>query len=205
MTSAATAAFSADDLLLLERTADALSAWWGKPVMAEHGQTEGVPWAVFGLPLAAEGDEDDDDTFAAWQMGGDGAQRLGNAGGLSPGPDDVFECRLLWAIQVGTEPGERYLRLDGTGHVEAWSDDLAELLPFQVDADESAGVEGFPEDDDDEDAVFAYARKAGQAHDHSHEHGPDCGHAHDHRHDHDHDPQAPAPGGSTRERNRTRH
>ncbi|WP_216179683.1 hypothetical protein [Verticiella alkaliphila] len=213
MTAPQTAAFSADDLLLLERTADALSAWWGKPVMAEHGQTEGVPWAVFGLPLAIQGDDDEDpESFAVWQMGGAGAQRLGNAGGLAPAPDDVHDCRLLWAIQVGTEPGERYVRLDGTGQVEAWSDDLGELLPFQVDADESAGVDGFPEDDeDDEDAAMAFlrdaqAKDATPPHDHSHHHD----HSHDHGtcggHDHDHGHDAPGNGShSVRGGSRTRH
>lgn len=209
MTSPAPAAFSADDLLLLERTADALSAWWGKPVMAEHGQTEGVPWAVFGLPLATDMPEDAEDaeSYAVWQMGGSGAQRLGNAGGLSPAPDDVHDCRLLWAIQVGTELGERYVRLDSTGQVEAWSDSLEELLPFQVDADESAGVDGFPEDDDDgEQAAMTHLRRAAEAqrqppaHDHSHDHGECGGHDHDHGHE-------PLPDGTNplRGRSRTRH
>lgn len=124
----------------------------------------------------------------------------------------MHDCRLLWAIQVGTEPGERYVRLDGTGQVEAWSDDLGELLPFQVDADESAGVDGFPEDDeDDEDAAMAFlrdaqAKDATPPHDHSHHHD----HSHDHGtcggHDHDHGHDAPGNGShSVRGGSRTRH
>lgn len=214
MTAPAPAAFSADDLLLLERTADALSAWWGKPVMAEHGQTEGVPWAVFGLPMANDAPEEDAEEFAVWQMGGAGALSLGNAGGLAPAPDDVHDCRLLWAIQVGTEPGERYVRLDATGQVEAWSDSLVELLPFQVDADESAGVDGFPEDDDDDEAAaLAYVRRAqaepAQGHSHSHDHGHCDGHDHDHGHGAGRDASGastPADSaGSPRAQSRTRH
>ncbi|GAA5236452.1 hypothetical protein FOZ76_14385 [Verticiella sediminum] len=137
--------FTEDDIALLERTADALSAWWGKPVMAEQGATDGVPWVVFGLPL---GTDETPGEYTVWQMGGGGAHRLGNAGGLAPAPDDVHDCRLLWAIQVTPTPGERYLKLDDHGQVVAWSDLLEELLPFEVDlADEDD--EDWEDDEDD--------------------------------------------------------
>lgn len=132
--------FTDDDLALLERTADALSAWWGKPVMAEQGATDGVPWVVFGIPLAQDADEGE---HVVWQMGGD-TRRLGNAGGLAPAPADVHDCRLLWVIQVTPTPGERYVKLDDHGQVVDWSDELAELLPFDVDFED-------PDEDDDEE------------------------------------------------------
>jgi len=131
------------DLLLLDRTADALTAYSGRPVMAETGSTDGVAWAVFGVPLGDEEALAEDDV--TWQMGGPGTRSLGNAGGLAPRPDDIYECRLLWVIQVSNEPGERYLKLDPAGDVVAWSDNLTELLPFGEGTHEEA-----PWPDDDE-------------------------------------------------------
>lgn len=139
--------FSETEIELLAKTADALSAWSGKPVMAETGVTDNVPWVVFGIPLASDGDGDDDaDPDAVhWQMGGADTQWVGNAGGLAPAPDDVFECRLLWAIQITQVEGERFIKLDDRNEVVAWSDDLMDLLPFAIDPNED-----FDDLDDDE-------------------------------------------------------
>ncbi len=145
--------FSESELELLAKTADALSAYSGKPVMAETGATDGVAWVVFGVPLASDadettdGDEDQqdreteettetDDDAVVWQMGGPGTEWVGNAGGLCPAPDDVYECRLLWAIQITGIEGERFIKLDEHSEVVAWSDHLADLLPFEIDPDE---------------------------------------------------------------------
>lgn len=122
--------FTPSDLELLTKTADALSAYTGKPVMAEVGQTEGVAWVVFGVPLATDDDEED---TVVWQMGGADVRLLGNAGGLAPAPDAVYACRLLWAIQLTPNAGERYIKLDEHGAVVGWSDQLVDLLPFDID------------------------------------------------------------------------
>ena len=129
--------FSETEIELLAKTADALSAWSGKPVMAETGVTDGVPWVVFGVPLGTDADDERDDQDAArWQMGGPGTEWVGNAGGIAPAPDEVYECRLLWAIQITDVEGERFIKLDEQGEVVAWSDELTELLPFAIDPDE---------------------------------------------------------------------
>lgn len=134
--------FTAAELDLLAKTADALSAYTGKPVMAEAGQTEGVAWVVFGVPLATDENEEDQ---AIWQMGGEDVRPLGNAGGLAPAPDAVYACRLLWAIQVTPNEGERFIKLDEHGAVVGWSDRLADLLPFDIDPEQEW------DDDDDEE------------------------------------------------------
>ena len=128
--------FSETEIELLAKTADALSAWSGKPVMAETGITDDVPWVVFGVPLANDDEDDGDPDTMHWQMGGPGTEWVGNAGGLAPAPDDVFECRLLWAIQITSVEGERFIKLDERNEVVAWSDDLVDLLPFAIDPDE---------------------------------------------------------------------
>ncbi len=137
--------FSDADLLLLERTADALTAYSGHPVMAETGSTDGVSWAAFAVPLGKEESLLDDEVI--WRMGGEHTRALGNAGGLAPHPDEVFECRLLFVIQVAPEPEARYLKLDSQGEVVAWSESLATLLPFAVSADDDAP---WPDETDDE-------------------------------------------------------
>lgn len=128
--------FSEAEIELLAKTADALSAWSGKPVMAETGVTDGVTWVVFGVPLGTDDDDQDEQDAARWQMGGPGTEWIGNAGGIAPAPDEVYECRLLWAIQVTDVEGERFIKLDDQGEVVAWSDELMELLPFAIDPDE---------------------------------------------------------------------
>ena len=142
--------FSEAEIELLAKTADALSAWSGKPVMAETGVTDDVPWVVFGVPLASDGsDRDDEDEDAVhWQMGVPGTEWVGNAGGLAPAPDDVFECQLLWAIQITPVEGERFIKLDDRNEVVAWSDQLSDLLPFAIDPDED-----FDDLDDEENQM----------------------------------------------------
>src|SRR5690606_8998114 len=76
---------------------------------------------------------------------------VGNAGGLAPRPDDIFECYLLWAIQITPVEGERFLKLDEHGVVVAWSEDLSDLLPFVIDGEINTEIQLVPEDDDDDD------------------------------------------------------
>ncbi|MBO1112504.1 hypothetical protein [Bordetella petrii] len=137
------ARFSSQELDMLAKTADALSAYLGKPVLAEVvlGE-EGTEWVSFGVPLA-QGAASDDRPHV--QMGGPQARLLGNRGGLDPADNDTYDCLYLWAVQITLAEGERFVKLDQAGEETAWSDDLADLLPFAL-ADEP-----LPDDDDDED------------------------------------------------------
>ncbi|MCD0504390.1 hypothetical protein [Bordetella petrii] len=135
--------FSSQELDMLAKTADALSAYLGKPVLAEVvlGE-EGTEWVTFGVP-AAEGAPADDQPHV--QMGGPQARLLGNRGGLDPADDDTYDCLYLWAVQITLAEGERFVKLDQAGEEAAWSDDLADVLPFAL------GDEPLPDDEEDED------------------------------------------------------
>jgi len=140
---ASSARFSSQELDMLAKTADALSAYLGKPVLAEVVQgEEGAEWVSFGVPLAqgAAGDEQ-----PHVQMGGPQARLLGNRGGLDPADNDTYDCLYLWAVQITPAEGERFVKLDQAGEETAWSDDLADLLPFAL------SDEPLPDDDDDDD------------------------------------------------------
>lgn len=150
--------FSADELDLLGRTADALSAYMGKPVLAEViAEPEGgYEWALFALPLKP--DEDVEDRLCV-QVGGAGARFLGQAGGLDTRDGQPLECEFLWGIQRADLEGVRYIKVDGDGEESAWSDTLQELLPFDLrdvapPEDEEDGAEdndGAEDDDSAED------------------------------------------------------
>lgn len=142
--------FSSQELEMLAKTADALSAYLGKPVLAEVilGD-EGTEWVSFGIPVDQDAKDDEQPHV---QLGGPQARLLGNRGGLSPTDNDSYDCLYLWAIQITLAEGERFVKLDQSGEETAWSDDLLDVLPFgltdeplpDVDDDED-------EDDDDED------------------------------------------------------
>jgi len=138
--------FSSQELDMLAKTADALSAYLGKPVLAEVvlGE-EGTEWATFGTPLAPNTADDDQPHV---QMGGPQARLLGNRGGLNPADDDTYDCLYLWAVQITLAEGERFVKLDQAGEEAAWSDDLADVLPFALHDDPLPDDD---EDDDDED------------------------------------------------------
>ena len=135
--------FSSQELDMLAKTADALSAYLGKPVLAEVvlGE-EGTEWATFGTPLAPNAADDDQPHV---QMGGPQARLLGNRGGLNPADDDTYDCLYLWAVQITLAEGERFVKLDQAGEEAAWSDDLADVLPFALHDDP------LPDDDEDDD------------------------------------------------------
>lgn len=74
--------FSPAELDMLAKTADALSAYLGKPVLAEVALgDEGTEWVTFGVALDTDADETDD-AAPHVQMGGAGARLLGGRGGL---------------------------------------------------------------------------------------------------------------------------
>lgn len=135
--------FSSPELDMLAKTADALSAYLGKPILAEVvlGE-EGTEWVTFGMPRA-QGAADDNQPHV--QMGGPQARLLGNRGGLSPTDNDTYDCLYLWAVQITLAEGERFVKLDQAGEETAWSDDLADVLPFAL------GDEPLPDDDDDDE------------------------------------------------------
>lgn len=138
-----TLTFTPDEADLLGRTADALSAYMGKPVLAEILDADqlGSECAIFAIPLATD---DTDDDHILVQLGGAAARLLGNKGGLVIADGEVFDCEYLWAIQLSDLDGVRYIKVDQEGEEVAWSDDLGEILPF-VMADPP------PNDDDDND------------------------------------------------------
>ena len=74
--------FTAEELDLLGRTADALSAYMGKPVLAEvvDASETGFEWVIFAIPLDVE-DGGEDKVIV--QIGGPGARIVGNKGGLT--------------------------------------------------------------------------------------------------------------------------
>jgi len=149
------ARFSESELEMLAKTADAMSAYMGKPVLAEVGVSDtGLEWVAFGVPLDVS-DEQDEDAIHV-QMGGAQARLLGNRGGLPISDDTQYDCLYLWAVEiVGTE-GERFVKLDHEGETAAWSDTLQDVLPFDLAEDAPApdmlgNAEGDEDEDDDDD------------------------------------------------------
>ncbi|MEB2401407.1 MAG: hypothetical protein OZ927_17870 [Alcaligenaceae bacterium] len=136
--------FTADELDLLGRSADALSAYMGKPVLAEVMDAEetGFEWVIFAVPLDIQDDPSD---FVVVQIGGPNARIIGNKGGMTIADGDVFDCEYLWAIQLSDLEGVRFIKVDQEGEEVAWADTLHDVLPF-VMTDELA-----PESDDDDD------------------------------------------------------
>ncbi|HYG43561.1 MAG TPA: hypothetical protein VEA17_11635, partial [Bordetella sp.] len=50
-----------------------------------------------------------------------------------------------WAVQITLAEGERFVKLDQAGEEAAWSDNLADILPFAL------GDEPPPDDEDDDE------------------------------------------------------
>lgn len=139
---------------LLGRTADALSAYMGKPVLAEiiTETDEGFEWVLFAVPLSPDDDAAD---YAVVQVGGPGARLLGSQGGLAL-DDEPLECEFLWAIQLADLEGVRFIKVDAEGEEVAWTETLTDILPFDMNEapsgdedDDEDGDDG--DDDDDED------------------------------------------------------
>ncbi len=145
--------FTADELDLIGRTADALSAYMGKPVLAEvvDADETGFEWVLFAVPLDVEDKADD---LVIVQVGGPDSRIIGNQGGLVIADGDVFDCEYLWAIQLSDLEGVRFIKVDQEGEEIAWSESLRDVLPF-VMADEAVSddiddlEDDKPDDDDD--------------------------------------------------------
>lgn len=141
--------FTDTEAELLARTADALSAYMGKPVLAEIIDEEeaGFEWALFAIPLIPEQSTEDKQLV---EVGGPGARFLGNLGGLTLDPSEPLECELLWAIQLSEQDGARYIKVDSEGEEAAWANTLADILPFAL-TDLTPEGEEFDEDEDEDD------------------------------------------------------
>ena len=148
--------FTDEEIDYLGRTADALSAYVGKPVLAEiiDADETGFEWVVFGIPLDV-GDDADNHVIVA--IGGQNARIVGNKGGMDI-KDEVYDCEYLWAIQLSDLEGVRFIKVDHEGEEVAWSDDIGGILPFELsdeplpDLDEDEDDSG---DEDDADDTFS--------------------------------------------------
>ncbi len=123
--------FTADEIDLLGRTADALSAYMGKPVLAQvmDAAETGFEWVVFAVPLQPQDKLDD---FTTVEIGGSGARLLGNKGGLDMADNEIFDGEYLWAIQLSELEGARFIKVDLEGDEVGWTDSLQDLLPFAI-------------------------------------------------------------------------
>lgn len=150
--------FTADELDLLGRSADALSAYMGKPVLAEVMDAEetGFEWVIFAVPLDVQDDPSD---HVVVQIGGNGAKLIGNTGGMTIADGDVFDCEYLWAIQLSDLEGVRFIKVNQEGEEIAWTENLQDILPF-IMTDELAADsgldedEGYDPDDDPDDDLY---------------------------------------------------
>lgn len=145
--------FTDTEVDLLARTADALSAYMGKPILAEviDDQEAGFEWVLFAIPLAPSEATEGKQLV---QVGGPGARFVGNLGGLTPDPTEPLECELLWAIQLSELDGARYIKVDGDGEEAAWADALADVLPFALTGASDEAVDDEHDEDDDDDDLL---------------------------------------------------
>ena len=125
--------FTEAELIMLGKTADGLSAYMGTSVLAEIGMDDDAEWVIFAIPLGV--DEKPDESSVHVQMGGPGARFVGGKGGLDL-DSEVYDCRYLWAIQITDDPEARFVRLDEQGDEFDFSNELAELLPFETSDEE---------------------------------------------------------------------
>ncbi|TAN29716.1 MAG: hypothetical protein EPN31_05640 [Castellaniella sp.] len=143
-------AFTPDETALLGRTADALCAYLGKPVIAEvvAEPGEGFEWVLFAIPLdPADTDED----IAHVQAGGPDARILGSQGGLNFSDGTPLDCKFLWAIQLSDQKDARFVKVDAQGEEIGWSETLEELLPFGLGDEPAPEQDGRDDLEDDDD------------------------------------------------------
>lgn len=143
--------FTREEIDLIGNTADAMSAYMGKPVLAEIMSAEetGAEWVAFGVPLGVD-DEIDEDSMVVIQLGGPGARYAGNRGGLGDG-NDAYSCECLWIIQLSDDETGRYMKVDPLNQEYTASNDLSELLPFSVSDDSFANPADDTDDLDDDE------------------------------------------------------
>lgn len=140
--------FTREEIELIGLTADALSAYMGKPVIAEIMDAEdtGAEWVAFGIPLDIN-DEIDEDSTVVIQLGGPDARYAGSRGGLDD--DERYSCECLWIIQLSDDEDGRYVKIDPLSQEFVAGNELRELLPFDIsDAEFQAGQNDDDENDD---------------------------------------------------------
>ena len=149
MTEQAALVFSTHDIELLARTADALSAYLGQPVLVElvDASETGFEWAIFAIPLDINEDTTD---IPVVQIGGAHSRILGSQGGVHLDENQTYSCRFMWAIQRADIGPVKYIKINHEGEENAWGEDITELLPFNLSDDPLAD----DEDDDISDALF---------------------------------------------------
>ncbi|MYN14575.1 hypothetical protein GSY71_15660 [Pusillimonas sp. TS35] len=137
--------FTPEELELLGQTADALSAYMGKPVLAEVMEPDetGYEWVLFAVPLDVQDDPAD---YVTVEAGGKNARLLGHHGGLPDAGNETYTCEYLWAIQLSDLEDARYIKVDQAGDEVAWTNNLQDILPFVMNEDLIQ-----PDDDDDDD------------------------------------------------------
>ena len=140
--------FTQEEIDLIGHTADAMSAYMGKPVLAEimDADDTGAEWVAFGIPLDVHAEIDEDATVVI-QLGGVGARFAGARGGLEVN-DDVYSCECLWIIQLSDDEDARYVKVDPLNQEYVGGNDLRELLPFNVSDD---GLTEFAAEDDEDE------------------------------------------------------
>lgn len=146
--------FTEAELELLRKTTDALSAYMGKPVLAEIDTSEnGYEWIAFGTPLDRQ--EKPGDDAVIMQMGGPSARLLGQTASLEDFSKVVYDCEFLWGIQISDHEFLRYIRIDHEGEEVDWSEELISLLPFGMSDDEALQAmeleSELAEEDEDDD------------------------------------------------------
>src|SRR5690625_6620046 len=106
-----TLTFSNADIELLARTADALSAYIGKPVLAEIMDAEetGYEWLAFAIPLDIN---EDDANIPVIQIGGANTRLIGSQGGVHVNANETYSCRFLWAIQCADIGPIRFIKVN---------------------------------------------------------------------------------------------
>ena len=143
--------FTQAELDMLAKTADALTAYLGRPVLAEVDVDEdGVEWVTFGSTLDEKDRSAADENRLHVQLGGKEARLLGQSGGL-PESGDAYDCLYLLAIQLSASEGQRFVKIDGEGEEAAWSDVLSEVLPFSLQEEELPPLDDEEDDDEDND------------------------------------------------------
>ncbi|MDO5667508.1 MAG: hypothetical protein Q4G44_06755 [Alcaligenaceae bacterium] len=167
--------FTDDELEILAKTADVLSAWTGKCVLCEKNITDdGLEVAIFAQVLdsndainrgseADEADEveeahaiEDRDEGQFLLLGGADSSIIGNAGGLEDITTQVYECRLLFSIMFNADEGqfaERFILVNDEFELVTSADELEELVPFslkEVDEIDDWMDENWDDDDEDE-------------------------------------------------------
>jgi len=142
--------FTDHEIALLKKTADALTAYLAKPVIAEIDTTEdGMEWVAFGVPLDITDETPDD--IVTLEMGGPGARLISESSDLENPDQEVYACEFLWGIQITDIENARFVRIDFEGEEVEWGDNIEELLPFGMRDPEPGELLEIEENDEDED------------------------------------------------------